>query len=223
MHERAVAMTGIWMYSDLACCRRLGRNHPRRPYEVIAPLAEGGMGAVFRAAAAARRRGRHQDRPAESAGTPGGARALPAREPACAQLRHPNIVSILDYNLDDEGRPFLVMELLNGAACARRSARGRVPIGEVQAIVGRSAARCSSRTIRASSIAISSRPTSWRTTSAAATRVTRSSTSGWSASASDSTRLTGAHEFVGTFTYARRNRSSAATSARHPISTAWRS
>jgi serine/threonine protein kinase len=33
---------------------------------------------------------------------------------ACAQLRHPNIVSILDYNADDPQRPFLVMELLSG-------------------------------------------------------------------------------------------------------------
>src|SRR5688572_33253252 len=33
---------------------------------------------------------------------------------ACAQLRHPHIVSILDYDLDGDGRPFLVMELLSG-------------------------------------------------------------------------------------------------------------
>ena len=33
---------------------------------------------------------------------------------AAAQLRHPNIVAILDFDVDAEGRPFLVMELLSG-------------------------------------------------------------------------------------------------------------
>ena len=33
---------------------------------------------------------------------------------ACAQLRHPNIVAILDFDVDAEGHPFLVMELLSG-------------------------------------------------------------------------------------------------------------
>jgi serine/threonine protein kinase len=33
---------------------------------------------------------------------------------ACAQLRHPNIVGILDFSVDAESRPYLVMELLSG-------------------------------------------------------------------------------------------------------------
>src|SRR5262245_57597830 len=33
---------------------------------------------------------------------------------ACAQLRHPNIVSILDYDVDSAQQPFMVMELLSG-------------------------------------------------------------------------------------------------------------
>jgi serine/threonine-protein kinase len=32
----------------------------------------------------------------------------------CALLRHPNIVAILDFNIAPEGRPYLVMEYLNG-------------------------------------------------------------------------------------------------------------
>src|SRR5262247_4912213 len=55
---------------------------------------------------------------------------------ACAQLRHPNIVSILDFNLDAEGRPFLVMELLNGRTLRQEiAARARLPLDEVQAIM----------------------------------------------------------------------------------------
>jgi serine/threonine protein kinase len=55
---------------------------------------------------------------------------------ACAQLRHPNIVSILDYNVDAEGRPFLVMELLNGRSLRQEvGARGALPLEEVQRIL----------------------------------------------------------------------------------------
>ena len=54
-----------------------------------------------------------------------------------AQLRHPNIVSILDYSVDAEGRPFLVMELLNGRSLRDEiAARGPMPLDEVQAIAG---------------------------------------------------------------------------------------
>ncbi len=33
---------------------------------------------------------------------------------ACAQLRHPNIVGLLDFGFDDGDQPFMVMELLSG-------------------------------------------------------------------------------------------------------------
>ena len=56
---------------------------------------------------------------------------------AAAQLRHPNIVSILDFNVDAEGRPFLVMELLNGPSLRDEiAARGPLPLDEAQAIAG---------------------------------------------------------------------------------------
>src|SRR5262252_10097646 len=82
-------------------------------YEIVEPLAEGGMGAVFRA-----RRRLLGDEVALKIVRSEFARDQGARERflresrACAQLHHPNIVSIFDYNLDAEGRPFLVMELL---------------------------------------------------------------------------------------------------------------
>ena len=84
-------------------------------YEIVAPIAEGGMGAVYRA-----RRTLLGDEVAVKIMRPDFGSDPDSRERflresrACAQLRHPNIVSILDYNLDPEGRPFLVMELLNG-------------------------------------------------------------------------------------------------------------
>jgi serine/threonine-protein kinase len=84
-------------------------------YEVLAPLAEGGMGAVFRA-----RRLLLGDEVAvkivraEYAADQSVRERFLRESRLCAQLRHPNIVSIFDFNLDGEGRPFLVMELLSG-------------------------------------------------------------------------------------------------------------
>src|SRR4029453_15176075 len=55
---------------------------------------------------------------------------------ACARLRHPNIVSILDFNVDREDHPFLVMELLTGRSLKDEIAeRSRLPLAEVQAFL----------------------------------------------------------------------------------------
>src|SRR6516162_2217778 len=70
-------------------------------YEIVEPIAEGGMGAVFRA-----RRLLLGDEVALKIVRSEFAGDLSARERflresrACAQLHHPNIVSIFDYNLD---------------------------------------------------------------------------------------------------------------------------
>ena len=55
---------------------------------------------------------------------------------ACAQLRHPNIVTILDYNADDPDQPYLVMEYLNGPSLAEElRARGKFDLGTVQHVM----------------------------------------------------------------------------------------
>ena len=52
---------------------------------------------------------------------------------ACAQLRHPHIVTILDFNVDPEGQPYLVMEYLNGPSLYEElKARDRFDLGTVQ-------------------------------------------------------------------------------------------
>jgi serine/threonine-protein kinase len=83
-------------------------------YEILDLIAEGGMGAVYRA-----RRTRLGDEVAVKVVLPSddsmSLRERFLRESrASASLHHPNIVSILDYSVDGEGRPFLVMELLTG-------------------------------------------------------------------------------------------------------------
>jgi serine/threonine protein kinase len=84
-------------------------------YEILTALGSGGMGHVYRA-----RRIRLGDEVAikvmqATPDTPPEARERFLRESrACAQLRHPNIVGLLDFGFDTANQPFMVMELLSG-------------------------------------------------------------------------------------------------------------
>ena len=84
-------------------------------YEIIDALGSGGMGHVYKA-----RRLRLGDEVAikvmqATPDTPPAARERFLRESrACAQLRHPNIVGILDFGFDAANQPYMVMELLSG-------------------------------------------------------------------------------------------------------------
>ena len=105
-------------------------------YEILAPIAEGGMGAVYRA-----RRVLLGDEVAikvilADVQGPAALERFVRESRACAQLRHPNIVSIFDYNADDPQRPFLVMELLSGPSLKDELAqRQRLPLADLQRIV----------------------------------------------------------------------------------------
>ena len=84
-------------------------------YEIIDALGSGGMGAVYRARrlhlgdeVAIKVMQATKDAPPES-------RDRFLRESrACAQLRHPNIVGLLDFGFDTANQPYMVMELLSG-------------------------------------------------------------------------------------------------------------
>lgn len=84
-------------------------------YEIIDALGSGGMGHVYRA-----RRVRLGDEVAikvmqATPEAPPESRERFLRESrACAQLRHPNIVGILDFGFDVANQPYMVMELLSG-------------------------------------------------------------------------------------------------------------
>src|SRR6476659_1234649 len=52
-----------------------------------------------------------------------------------SRLSHPNIVSVLDFDRDAEGRLFLVMELVEGRDLAALTARGLLPFGVVIYVV----------------------------------------------------------------------------------------
>lgn len=95
-----------------------------RRYEIVELLARGGMGAVYRA----RRTVLGDDVAIKVLTTPQdpSLRERFLRESrSAAQLRHPHIVAILDYDLDVEGHPYLVMEYLNGPSLLQRLAVDR--------------------------------------------------------------------------------------------------
>ena len=100
-------------------------------YEILELLARGGMGAVYRA----RRVLLGDDVAVKVLSTPDdeSLRERFLRESrAAAQLRHPHIVSVLDYDVDSQGHPFLVMEYLNGPSLQQRVALDRrLPVEEV--------------------------------------------------------------------------------------------
>jgi serine/threonine protein kinase len=84
-------------------------------YEIVSPLGSGGMGHVYRATrpllgdqVAVKVMRASFDKPSD------GRQRFLRESRACAQLRHPNIVTILDFNVDAAGQPYLVMELLSG-------------------------------------------------------------------------------------------------------------
>jgi serine/threonine-protein kinase len=61
----------------------------------------------------------------------GFARMFVAEAQISAQLVHPNIVSVLDFDRDDDGRLFLVMELVEGRDLDALLATGLLPFGAV--------------------------------------------------------------------------------------------
>jgi serine/threonine protein kinase len=103
-------------------------------YEVRGLLASGGMGEVYLA-----RRTMLGDDVAvkvirNTGPDPGVWRERFLRESrACAQLRHPHIVTILDFNIDPEGQPYLVMEYLNGPSLGEElKVRQKFDLGTAQ-------------------------------------------------------------------------------------------
>ena len=105
-------------------------------YEIIAPLAEGGMGAVYLA-----RRTLLGDEVAIKVVLgdhgQGSARDRFLRESrVAASLRHPSIVSILDFDMPPGGQPYLVMELLSGPSLREElDSRLRMDLTDVQRIM----------------------------------------------------------------------------------------
>src|SRR5215472_16433933 len=101
------------------------------PYEIVAPLGAGGMGAVYRA------RDMRLDRsvaikilPAHLADKPDASERFEREARTISALNHPNICQLHDVG-QQEGVRYLVMELLEGETLAKRLGRGPLPLEQV--------------------------------------------------------------------------------------------
>ena len=99
------------------------------PYEVIAPLGAGGMGEVYRAL------DHRLDREVAIKTLPDAVLADPERRArferearALAALAHPSIATLYEIG-EVDGRPYLVMELVEGPTLSQKLDSGRLPLG----------------------------------------------------------------------------------------------
>ncbi len=97
------------------------------PYEVLALVGAGGMGQVYKA------RDTRLGRPvalkllrSDVATRPDRRARFESEARAISALSHPHICAVFDIG-DDEGRPFLVMEWLEGETLDDRLTRGALP------------------------------------------------------------------------------------------------
>jgi len=105
------------------------------PYRIVALLARGGMGQVYRATDV--RLGRDVAVKLVSGGTqhePGVVERFIQEARVTAALDRPNIVRLFDVGMHD-GRPFIVMELLDGETLRHRLLRGPLPPDDVRRIM----------------------------------------------------------------------------------------
>lgn len=108
-----------------------------RKYKIVRQLGDGGMAYVFAA-----ERLHIGDLAAikllhpELAQDPLKKRRFQLEAYTTAAVKHPNVISIFDYDETDSGQPYLVLELLNGVTLSTYIKRGRVlPVARVVEIV----------------------------------------------------------------------------------------
>lgn len=105
------------------------------PYRILRKLGEGGMGIVYAAEDERLNRAVAIKTLRESVDSSARERFLREAR-AAASLSHPNICQLHDIG-DEDGRPFLVMELLEGQSLADRLRGGALPLTEaVQLAIG---------------------------------------------------------------------------------------
>ncbi len=104
------------------------------PYEILAPLGAGGMGEVYRATDT--KLGRDvaiKVLPAEVTGDSERLARFQREAHLLASLNHPHIAAI--YGLEEaDGKPFLVLELVEGEDLQQRLGRGAIPVDEALGI-----------------------------------------------------------------------------------------
>jgi serine/threonine protein kinase len=102
-------------------------------YRVHEFLGEGGMGTVFEVehVALSRRYALKVLRTKVIERDPGAAQKFLREARTAARVRHPNIVDVVDFGHLPDGRPYFVMELLEGQSLADLVVAGPLPPGDV--------------------------------------------------------------------------------------------
>ena len=101
------------------------------PYEILSLLGKGGMGEVYGARdTRLERRVAVKVLPPEFASSAQRRARFEREARTISQLSHPHICTLFDVG-DDGGRPYLVMELLEGETLAERLTRGPLPLDQV--------------------------------------------------------------------------------------------
>jgi serine/threonine protein kinase len=105
-------------------------------YRVLEFLGEGGMGTVFEVEhiALTRRYALKVLRTKVIERDPAAAQKFLREARTAARVRHPNIVDVVDFGHLGDGRPYFVMELLEGQSLADLVAAGPLPASEVVVI-----------------------------------------------------------------------------------------
>jgi len=123
----------------LALDRPLGEGDMVGEYRILGLLGEGGFGTVYRAEhpvigkpAAVKIMGR------QFAGSGEMASRFVAEARAVNRIRHKNLIDIFSFGVLADGRPYYVMELLQGATLEELlNSRGRLSVSEALPLLGR--------------------------------------------------------------------------------------
>src|SRR5271165_4328782 len=106
----------------------LSANEKLGPYEIIAPVGEGGMGEVYRARDTRLNRSvAIKVLPQSIAADAGRMQRFEQEARSIAALNHPNILAIYDVGVQD-GTSYLVMELLEGETLRERLDHGALTV-----------------------------------------------------------------------------------------------
>src|SRR6187402_3251075 len=99
---------------------QLGKN-----YQILDKIDEGGMGVVYLVEhATLHKRFAAKVLAADLAANAEALRRFEVEAHAASKLEHENIVNVTDYGVADDGRPYLVMELLRGKTLHARIGEG---------------------------------------------------------------------------------------------------